>query len=251
MPPRTRAPKGATSRAYSVASARCVWVSILASTRSKALVRGQRLRATQAHVHAVRHPFAAAFFCAAATASGSTSMAKTRGAPSFSAAMARMPVPVPTSSTRAGRARRQPAGSRSARQPSVVPWWPVPKARPGSMTTRCAAGRRWAPSPRAGRSGGARPPRAAGRTAARRSPTARRAAGRSRARAPSAKPSARERGAVVLDCAQEPSGRHGLRVEGAQPRRIAGRLLLDHAERALLPEEVGEPLDGLGGGRGR
>jgi len=48
--------------------------------------------------------------------------------------MARMPVPVPMSSTAApGAAAR--ASSRSTRQPSVVPWWPVPNARPGSITT--------------------------------------------------------------------------------------------------------------------
>ena len=64
---------------------------------------------------------------------GSVSTAPDLGAPSLAAAMARMPEPVPRSSTRAaGRSRR--ARSSSTRQPRVLAWWPVPKAMPGSST---------------------------------------------------------------------------------------------------------------------
>ena len=59
--------------------------------------------------------------------------------------MARMPVPVPMSSAAAAGTAAS-ASSSSTRQPSVVPWWPVPKARPGSMITV----RRSGPVPRAG-----------------------------------------------------------------------------------------------------
>ena len=55
-----------------------------------------------------------------------------------------------------------------------------------------------------------------------------------------------ERGAVGPDGGHESGRGRGLGEEGAQPRGIGRRLLLDHAEGALLPEKVREPVGGLG-----
>ena len=48
--------------------------------------------------------------------------------------MASTPAPQPTSRTLRGR-RRLRTRSKCKRQPRVVPWWPVPKARPASIST--------------------------------------------------------------------------------------------------------------------
>src|SRR4030095_15088304 len=58
-------------------------------------------------------------------------------------------------------------------------------------------------------------------------------------------------GAVGLDGAEQGGGGRARRVERPQPRRRGRRLLLDHAEGALLPEEVRQALGRLrGGGNG-
>ena len=112
-----------------------------------------------------------------------------------------------------GARRRAPASASSSRtrQPSVLPWWPVPKARPGSMID--------------GRRGpGARGRPLHGGSTRRRSPTSRGGkdccqalahASSSSGRdlglgASTAKPSDAERRAVGLDRAQQRGGRHGL-----------------------------------------
>ena len=75
-------------------------------------------------------PLRSAFSPAVRTHMGSMSTPSASRAPSFSAAMARMPDPVPMSSTRS-----LPCTSLSSisRQRLVVSWVPVPKAMPGSM----------------------------------------------------------------------------------------------------------------------
>ena len=69
-------------------------------------------------------------------------------APVRAAAMARTPVPAPTSSTLSKR-RDLIRSFQASRQPTVVPWWPVPKAAPASMRRATALGgtcpRSWAP----------------------------------------------------------------------------------------------------------
>src|SRR5581483_9781500 len=57
-----------------------------------------------------------------------------------------------------------------------------------------------------------------------------------------------QRVAVGPDRVEQPGGRDGFREEGAHLRGGAGRLLLHHAEGALLPEEVGQAIGGVGGG---
>ena len=74
-------------------------------------------------------PFNAAFSPAVRTATGSMSTPSATAAPSFSAAMARMPLPVPMSSTRSPPVTRSSSASMHR---LVVSWPPVPKARPGS-----------------------------------------------------------------------------------------------------------------------
>ena len=63
------------------------------------------------------------------TATGSMSTPSALAAPSLRAAMARMPLPVPISSTRSP---PRTCSSSASRQRLVVSWPPVPKARPGS-----------------------------------------------------------------------------------------------------------------------
>ena len=79
-------------------------------------------------------PFTPALAFVASIACGSTSTACTGSNPSFAAAIASTPEPHPTSS-------RLPRGwsSSSSRQSRVVAWLPVPKARPGSITTAIAS----------------------------------------------------------------------------------------------------------------
>ena len=60
-----------------------------------------------------------------------------------------------------------------------------------------------------------------------------------------------ERGAVGPDGGHESGRGRRLGEEGAQPRGIGRCLLLDHAEGALLPEKVREPVGGLGRGGDR
>ena len=74
-------------------------------------------------------PLRAAFSPAVRTATGSMSTPSATAAPSLRAAMARMPLPVPMSSTRSPPLTRS---SSTSRQRLVVSWPPVPKARPGS-----------------------------------------------------------------------------------------------------------------------
>ncbi|HTV76092.1 MAG TPA: hypothetical protein VMD57_03765, partial [Candidatus Baltobacteraceae bacterium] len=79
-------------------------------------------------------PFAFAFERAMRTASESKSTARTSLQPSFAAAIARIPEPVPMSKNDcaiSGFCRR----TISLRQNSVVGCWPVPKLNPGSRTT--------------------------------------------------------------------------------------------------------------------
>ena len=76
-------------------------------------------------------PLRWAFSPAVRTHMGSMSTPSATFAPSFSAAMARIPEPVPMSSTRSPPLTRL---SSVSRQREVVSWVPVPKAMPGSMT---------------------------------------------------------------------------------------------------------------------
>ena len=76
-------------------------------------------------------PLRAAFSPAVRTHMGSMSTPSAESAPNFSAAMARMPEPVPMSSTRSPPLTRL---SSVSRQSEVVSCVPVPKAMPGSMT---------------------------------------------------------------------------------------------------------------------
>ena len=85
---------------------------------------------------------------ATSTATGSMSPSQTLRFNALAAAMARTPAPQPTSRTLRGR-RRLSTRSKCSRQPRVVPWWPVPKARPASISTPTSparsAARSWAP----------------------------------------------------------------------------------------------------------
>ncbi len=76
----------------------------------------------------------AIFSFAAVTASSEISVAKIFFAPNLAAAIAKIPEPVPTSTTVDGRiiARSIPINANW-----VVLWLPVPKARPGSSLISC------------------------------------------------------------------------------------------------------------------
>ena len=54
------------------------------------------------------------------------------GVPVLAAAIASTPVPQPTSST-FSKLSVSSSLSNASRQPTVVPWWPVPKAAPASI----------------------------------------------------------------------------------------------------------------------
>ncbi|MNT67466.1 hypothetical protein D3C72_2056120 [compost metagenome] len=54
------------------------------------------------------------------------------GEPVLAAAMARTPVPQPTSRT-LSKVSVASRWSKASRQPTVVPWWPVPNAAPASI----------------------------------------------------------------------------------------------------------------------
>jgi len=84
-------------------------------------------------------PFSSSPRRAAARAIGSFSVPQTRPAPSFTARKAMTPLPVPTSSTSAPGSRARSSSSPS-RHSAVVGWLPVPKAMPGSITTRASPG---------------------------------------------------------------------------------------------------------------
>ena len=105
-------------------------------------------------------PLARAFARAASSAAGSWSQATIGPKPSFAAAIASTPEPVPQSA----RAPRAPPASASSRSSSrhilVVGWAPVPNAWPGSTTTSIGARRGARPMRAVPR--GARRPRAAG-----------------------------------------------------------------------------------------
>src|SRR5206468_8275038 len=80
-------------------------------------------------------PFARALASVASTAAASTSTATTGAKPSLAAAIESTPEPQPTSRMLVGR-----TSCSSSRQSRVVGWAPVPKARPGSITTASTAG---------------------------------------------------------------------------------------------------------------
>ena len=129
-PDRMRTASGAHSAASSSARSISSGAIRFASTTSNAPARNGRppsARTTRSGT-SLRRP------CSAddAVASGSKSVATARRAPRRSAATARMPVPAPTSITRAI-ARRSDSSTRSARQSRVVWCVPVPNARPGSI----------------------------------------------------------------------------------------------------------------------
>src|SRR5215210_395938 len=93
----------------------------------------------------VATPFRRAFASVASTARGSVSTARTRAAPSFAAAIVRIPDPQPTSSTVALSTRPASAlPSSAARQRRVVGCSPVPNAIPGSSSRTTSPGSaRW------------------------------------------------------------------------------------------------------------
>jgi len=96
--------------------------------------RGYRRRRRATTVH-----FRSAFSRVTATASGSTSTARTVSAPSASATSERTPLPQPTSSTRDPR-RAAPRSERISATSRVVSCSPVPNARPGSSSMTCSPG---------------------------------------------------------------------------------------------------------------
>ena len=165
--------------------------------------------------------------------------------------MARMPVPVPMSRTAAPGAAAS-ASSRSTRQPSVVPWWPVPNARPGSITTvtrpsalRAVGGRAVEPRRQHAQpaahlaSGEGLLPGARPRLVEQ---------GRDLGVAGQREAQRAQRGPVALDRGQRARWTTSTRRRRRAAAADAGRLLLDDAEGALLPEEVGQPVGDLGRG---
>ena len=178
---------------------------------------------------------------AAATASGSMSMATTRATPSLTAAIARMPVPVPMSSARAGRSaddsalEQREAALRGAVMPGAeraagLDDTPRPRRSPSGRRIP----RRHDQEARADRDGAEVLPRVRPvavderRDLRRRGPRGTRAPGATRDRRD------RARGAA---CRGRVSGKNARRRAGS-----VGGLFLDDAERARLPEEVGERL---------
>ena len=82
-----------------------------------------------------------AFASVASMAIGSVSTPRASAAPSLTAAMARMPEPQPTSSTRApSMAPSSASDSSAARHSRVVGWRPVPNAMPGSSARTTSSG---------------------------------------------------------------------------------------------------------------
>ena len=78
-----------------------------------------------------------AFSWAIRTDTASMSTPRTMALPVRAAAIARIPVPVPISSTRLNLLAFSRA-SKAIRQPAVVAWWPVPKAAPASIRSLTA-----------------------------------------------------------------------------------------------------------------
>ena len=116
-------------RAAAIAPARSTMTEalMLATTTSKAPTASSTLPSSTRTT--APRPFRRTFSRAACAACGSLSSARTLAAPRRAAARARMPEPVPRSSTSAPGCT---VSSRARRHISVVGCWPVPKAIPGS-----------------------------------------------------------------------------------------------------------------------